>query len=107
MLNEFVIVAKVGDIKDNTMINVSAGDEEILLAKVNGELFAIEDCCTHALGMLTMGELHVDTCEVQCPIHEGRFDLRTGEVTVPPPEDPVVSYEVRIEGDDIHVGPKD
>ena len=106
MLNEFVIVAKVGDIEDNSMINVSAGDEEILLAKVNGELFAIEDCCTHALGMLSMGDLHLETCEVQCPIHEGRFDLRTGEVTAPPPEEPVVSYEVRIQGDDIHVGPK-
>ena len=73
MLNEFVIVAKVGDVKDNTMISVAAGDEEVLLAKVNGDLFAIEDCCTHALGMLSMVDLHSDTCEVQCPIHEGRF----------------------------------
>ena len=106
MLDEFVVVAKVGDVADNTMMNVSVGDEEILLAKIDGELFAMVDECTHAYGMLSMGDLHPDTCEVQCPIHEGRFDLRTGEPTVPPPEEPVVAYEVRIEGDDILVGPK-
>jgi nitrite reductase/ring-hydroxylating ferredoxin subunit len=106
MLDEFVVVAQVGDVADNTMMNVSVGDEEILLAKVDGELFAIADECTHAYGMLSMGDLHADTCEVQCPIHEGRFDLRTGAPTVPPPEEPVVAYEVRIEGDDILVGPK-
>ena len=39
--------------------------------------------------MLSMGELHADTYEVQCPIHEGCFDLRTGEVTAPPAEEPV------------------
>ena len=106
MLNEFVVVAKVAQLKDNSMINVVAEGEEILLAKIDGEVYALDDCCTHALGMLSMGELHADTCEVQCPIHEGRFDLRTGEVTAPPAEEPVPAYVVRIEGDDILVGPK-
>ncbi len=106
MLNEFMVVAKVAQLKDNSMINVVAEGEEILLAKIAGEVYALDDCCTHALGMLSMGELHADTCEVQCPIHEGRFDLRTGEVTAPPAEEPVPAYVVRIEGDDILVGPK-
>ena len=106
MLSEFVKVAKVGEIRDNTMIAVTAGDEEILLAKVNGELFAISEWCSHAAGMLSMGELHADQYEVECPIHMGYFDLRTGEPTAPPPEEPVASFEVRIEGDDILVGPK-
>ena len=105
MLKEFVIVAKVGDVADNTMISVSAGTEDVLLAKVDGELFAVADECTHAYGMLSDGVLHAGTREVQCPIHEGRFDLRTGEPTIPPPEEGVVAYEVRIDGDDILVGP--
>ncbi|MEX2430775.1 MAG: non-heme iron oxygenase ferredoxin subunit [Dehalococcoidia bacterium] len=106
MLNEFVKVAKVSEIKDNTMVSVSAGGEDILLAKVEGEIFAIDDWCTHAAGMLSMGILHADTCEVECPIHEGYFDLRTGDATAPPAEEPVVSYEVHVEGDDVLVGPK-
>ena len=106
MLDEFTVVAKVGDLTDNTMINIIAGNEEILLAKVDGEYFALEDACTHAFGMLSDGDLHSDTCEVQCPIHEGRFDLRTGMATAEPAEEPVPAYEVRIEGENILVGPK-
>ena len=106
MLTEFVKVASVGDLEDNQMILVNPGSEDILLARVNGEYFAIDDWCTHAAGMLHQGFLHPENCEVECPIHEGHFDLRTGEATMLPAEDPEQAYAVRIEGDDILVGPK-
>ena len=106
MLNEFVVVAKMGDLAENMMITVTAGNKDILLANVDGEIFATSDECTHAFGMLSDGDLHSETCEVQCPIHEGRFDLRTGMATAEPAEEPIQTYEVRIEGDDILVGPK-
>ena len=104
MLKEFVAVAKVGDLAEGQMIMVEPAGEEILLARVNGEYFAIDNWCTHTGGMLSEGFLY--GYEVECPIHEGRFDLRTGLATQEPATDPEVAYAVRVEGDDILVGPK-
>lgn len=106
MLSEFVKVATVGEVPDNSMIGVTAGGEEIVLVKIGDDYFALDDWCSHAGGMLHEGELHPDDFEVECPVHEGMYDVRTGKVTMLPPEEDVAAYAVRIEGDDILVGPK-
>ena len=106
MLTEFVKVATVGDVPDDSMIPVTVGDEEIVLAKIGDRYFAIDGWCTHAAGMLSEGFLYPAAFEIECPIHEGMFDLRSGEVTSPPPEDAITVYEVRVEGGDILVGPR-
>ncbi|MEX2598914.1 MAG: non-heme iron oxygenase ferredoxin subunit, partial [Dehalococcoidia bacterium] len=88
------------------MISVNVDGDDILVARIGDDFYATDGWCTHAAGMLHEGYLHADTCEVECPIHEGYFDLRSGEATNPPAEEPVVAYDVRVEGDDILVGPK-
>jgi nitrite reductase/ring-hydroxylating ferredoxin subunit len=103
MPTEFVKLAKVGDLKDGDMIAVNHGREQYLLARVGDEYFALDNICSHAYGPLDQGRLF--GCEVECPIHSGRFDLRTGEPTEEPAEDPMVAYQVKIEGDDIFIGP--
>ena len=52
------------------------GDAPIAVFNVDGELYAIEDVCTHDGGELAGGELH--GYEIECPRHGARFDLRTG-----------------------------
>ena len=106
MLTEFTKVATLGDLTEDGMISVVVDNDEILLARIGEVYFAIEGWCSHAAGLLHEGYLHADTFEVECPVHEGFFDLRTGEAVAPPAEDPVKVYDVRVEGDDILVGPK-
>ena len=106
-LTEWVAVAKVGDLDDNDMMMVTAGPEEILLAQVEGRYYAIDNWCTHAGGMLDQGILHAQNLEVECPLHEGYFHLETGAARVPPAEEDAPVYGVKVEGDDILVGPKD
>ena len=106
-LTEWVTVAKVGDLDDNDMMMVTAGPEEILLAQVGGCYYAIDNWCTHAGGMLDQGILHTQNVEVECPLHEGYFHLETGAARVPPAEEDAISYAVKVEGDDILIGPKD
>ncbi len=106
-LTEWVNVAKVGDLKENDMMMVTAGSEEILLALVEGNYYAIDNWCTHAGGMLDQGILHVENLEVECPLHEGYFHLDSGAARMPPAEDDAVAYSVKIDGDDISVGPKE
>ena len=106
MLTEFVKVANVGDLAPSQMRTVRIDQEYVFIARIGDEYFALDGFCSHADGFLADGYLHESMCEIECPIHEGAFDLRTGEVTNPPAEVSVVAYAVRIEGNDITVGPR-
>jgi naphthalene 1,2-dioxygenase system ferredoxin subunit len=77
------------------------GDREIVLADVDGEVFAFDGICTHALGYLDQGEL--DGYQVLCPLHEGRFDVRTGQVVSGEPTEPIEVYATRIDGETVVV----
>jgi len=72
------------------------GDTPIAVYNIDGDLYAIEDVCTHDGGDLAGGEVH--GFEVECPRHGARFDVRTGAVTAPPAYEPVASFPVREEG---------
>ena len=64
-----------------------------------GKLHAIEDRCTHDDGPLCEGEWDGDACEVVCPRHGSRFDLRTGAALSLPAYLPVPTYPVRVRED--------
>ncbi len=106
MLTEFIKVAVVSDLPGGGMLAVSAGDEEIMVARIGDDYYALDGWCSHEAGLLGDGHLHEATCEVECPLHEGFFNLKTGAATAPPADMPVAVYAVRIEGNDIMVGPK-
>ncbi|WP_375486227.1 bifunctional 3-phenylpropionate/cinnamic acid dioxygenase ferredoxin subunit [uncultured Jatrophihabitans sp.] len=60
----------------------------------DGEVFAIDDTCSHQDASLADGWL--EGCEVECPLHASRFDLRTGRVDAPPAKRPVRTHEVTV-----------
>jgi 3-phenylpropionate/trans-cinnamate dioxygenase ferredoxin subunit len=65
----------------------------ICLARtVDGQVFAVDDTCSHEDGTLSEGELIGD--EIQCPMHYSRFDVRTGEPRSLPAFDPVQTFQV-------------
>ncbi len=106
MPDDFTKVASLSEVSEGQMVAVRASDgAEVLLANVGGEIYAISDICSHAEAWLDTGWLHGASLEVECPLHEGRFDLRTGEATRDPATDPIRSYNVRVEGSDILLGP--
>ena len=105
MLTEYRPTIADGALQEGAMVGVTVGDESVLLAKVDGRVYAINDICSHFHTHLSNGELLAETCTVQCPLHDSCFDLRTGEPTQPPAEDPVATYGVKIENGTIFVGP--
>ena len=101
---EFQRVASVSDVREGDFLSVSLDDgQEILLVKANGQIFATQIMCTHQEAWLDSGLVHRDTMEIECPLHEGRFDMRTGEPTALPPTDPLRTYPVKIDGNDVYV----
>ena len=78
----FEAVADVTDLPPGTLRRVSSGELEILLAYTPDGIVATDDRCPHMSAPLSIGDL--DDCVVACPLHEGRFDLRTGETVQMP-----------------------
>ncbi len=99
----FVKVAEVSEISPGEMKVVEVGEEQILLVNVDGNIHACEDICSHAYASLSEGDLNGD--EVECPLHGSAFNVITGEALTPPAEDSIRVFEVRIEGEDVLVGP--
>ena len=71
------------------------GDTAIAVFNIDGELYAIEDVCTHDGGELAGGP--IEGYEIECLRHGARFDLRTGEATCPPAYTPTVVFPVNRE----------
>jgi 3-phenylpropionate/trans-cinnamate dioxygenase ferredoxin component len=69
----------------------------------DGELYAVDDTCTHQDASLADGWL--EGCEVECPLHASRFNLKTGQVSGMPAKLPVRTHEVVVEDGTIYVVP--
>ena len=78
----FVTVLPVADLPRGAMVRVSHGDLDLLLANVPAGLLATDDRCPHMAAPLSIGRL--DGCVVDCPLHNGRFDLCSGETVQMP-----------------------
>lgn len=73
----------------------------MLVANVNGNIYAVSNICTHEYAELVNGFLLEDT--ITCPLHLSRFRLETGEVLNPPATRPLKTYRVVLKGNDIFI----
>ena len=102
MPREIVRVAATSDLADGQMKLVVVGYEAILLVRVDGRFYALEEFCGHEGGALHSGVLLGQ--QVVCPLHGARFDVTTGRQLLGPSMTGQVRYPVRIEGGDVLVG---
>jgi nitrite reductase/ring-hydroxylating ferredoxin subunit len=78
----FEAVLDAADLPPGTMRRVTRGEVDVLLAHTSAGVVATDDRCPHMSAPLSIGEL--DGCVVACPLHEGRFDLATGDIAQMP-----------------------
>ena len=105
MTQNFIKVARLADIKPGKMKCVKVNNRRYLLANIDGTLYATDDMCTHEDASLSSGSLHGEF--VKCPLHNSRFNVRTGQVMEDPATENLVTHAVKIDGDDILIGIKD
>jgi naphthalene 1,2-dioxygenase system ferredoxin subunit len=94
-------VAALDDFAASDAIEVAAGERRIALFLVDGAVFATGARCTHGDAALCDG--FVEGHEIECPLHQGRFDVRTGAATGPPAETPLATYPARLAGDQVEL----
>lgn len=97
----WVTVASLGDLSEHDMMAVPIGDREIALFNVDGNIYATDNSCTHAGASLTDGFLDGDV--IECPLHGGRFEVKTGKGLGPPIPCDLKVYPVRVVGNDVQI----
>ena len=99
---DWIRIAATGQLQDDEALAVAVGEVRIALYRSEGEYFATENVCTHAFALLSDGFLE-DGC-IECPLHQARFDIRTGKALCAPATQDVRTYPVKVDGEDILVG---
>jgi 3-phenylpropionate/trans-cinnamate dioxygenase ferredoxin subunit len=93
--------AHLSDLVEDEPLPVTLGDEQIALYLLDGDVYATHNVCTHQYALLSDGYME-DGC-IECPLHQGKFDIRTGAAACAPVSQPIRVYPVHVEGDSIMV----
>ena len=100
-MSPFVRACGLAELEEDTPKRVELDGTPVSVVKTEGEVFAINDICSHANVSLSEGE--VEDCQIECWLHGSAFDLRTGKPSGLPATRPVPVYPVKIEGGSVFV----
>jgi 3-phenylpropionate/trans-cinnamate dioxygenase ferredoxin component len=98
-----VHVCSLSDLKDDMPAGFEVEGVPVVLVRQGERVYALADICSHAEIALSEGE--VTRKGLECWLHGSCFDLATGAPSSPPASEPVDTYAVTIEGDDVYVDP--
>ena len=88
-------VAAADALGDDEALGVTVGEVPIAIVRAGGALYAVHNVCTHQYALLSDGYVE-DGC-IECPLHQGRFELTTGRALCAPVTEPVKVYPVKVE----------
>jgi 3-phenylpropionate/trans-cinnamate dioxygenase ferredoxin subunit len=98
---DFVAVCSFDDLTDGEPRKETVGQVTISVVLTDGEVYAINDTCSH--GQVSLAEGEVEGCLLECWLHGSQFDLRTGKPVSLPAIDPVPVYPVKVEDGTVFV----
>jgi phenylpropionate dioxygenase-like ring-hydroxylating dioxygenase large terminal subunit len=93
--------ASLKSIPEGGVCGVELEGVPLALYHLDGTIYATHGICTHAMALLAEG--FVEDGKIECPLHQGLFDIRTGEALGPPVTAPIQTFAVKVEGDDVLV----
>jgi nitrite reductase/ring-hydroxylating ferredoxin subunit len=92
----------VTDIPASGLLPVTVDDHlEVLVCRVGGAIHVVSNLCSHGASALSDGRMV--GCEVECELHQGRFDVTTGKATRRPAKRPIATYPVAVEDGVVHL----
>jgi naphthalene 1,2-dioxygenase system ferredoxin subunit len=93
---QWIDATAMDEVPQDDVIGIVVAGRDIAMYNAGGEIFATDNICTHGHARLCEGFL--EGHEIECPLHQGKFDVRTGQPTCAPATEAIRSYPVRIEG---------
>ena len=100
---EFERIAEVDAVQPGGRLSLVVDDVPVLLIRIGDDYFAIEDICSHDGQPLTDGP--IDDCEITCPRHGARFDVKTGAALCMPATEPIATFDVEVRDSGIYLMP--
>ncbi|MFI0778610.1 bifunctional 3-phenylpropionate/cinnamic acid dioxygenase ferredoxin subunit [Streptomyces sp. NPDC021212] len=101
MTATYLRACALAELEEDAPKRVELDGVPVALVRTEGDVFAVNDVCSHANVSLSEGE--VEDCQIECWLHGSSFDLRTGKPSGLPATRPIAVYPVKIEGDDVLV----
>lgn len=95
MNKQWIKLIPVDSLPSDDVLAVDANGHEIALYGMEGQVFASDNICTHGHARLCDGFL--DGHEIECPLHQGKFDIRSGKALCAPLTDDLKTYPVKLE----------
>jgi nitrite reductase/ring-hydroxylating ferredoxin subunit len=89
------------ELREGEVLGLALGGLPVALYRLDGEVFATHDICTHAHACMSEG--YLEDGVIECPLHQARFDVRTGRVLSGPTRVPLATYPARTEGGQVLV----
>jgi len=96
-MTDWVRVCATGELLPGESAVAWDGDTPILVVNLDGELYAIEDQCTHEDYELSAGAIDPEAGTIECVLHGAKFDLRDGRALCAPAYEPVAKCPVKVE----------
>ena len=101
LLGKWVKACDTNKVSSGELYGFDHDDKKILLANLDGKIFATDRICTHAEADLSTGILSEEG--IRCPLHLSVFDLNTGKPQNPPAEELLKTYNVKIDNNEVYV----
>jgi naphthalene 1,2-dioxygenase system ferredoxin subunit len=101
MNDNWIALTSADEVPDDDVIGIDIAGNSIALYRVDGEIYATDNICTHGNARLCDGFL--EGHEIECPLHQGKFDIRNGKAMCEPLTEDVRTYPVKIEGNRVFV----
>ena len=89
------------EVASGAALKVEVEDLTLAVFNVDGEFYVLDDLCTHGPGSLSQGYIEGDV--VECNFHNGQFNIRTGEVVLPPCMIPMKTYPATVEDGKVYI----
>ncbi|MES9945430.1 non-heme iron oxygenase ferredoxin subunit [Candidatus Thiodiazotropha sp. CDECU1] len=101
MADGWLEVAHRDELQPGMMKRVDIAGQRYLLANAGGQIYAVDDLCSHEEVSLYLGCIDGDT--IKCSLHGSRFSLKNGEPLDPPATEPIKTYPIKISSDHIYL----
>lgn len=97
----WIKVVEQAAVAPGTVVGVKAGGLDIAVYNIDGQFYATDNICTHAHALLSEGWLEQGV--IECPLHGGGFDVKTGKGVTAPIACDLRTFAVRVQGNDVEV----
>ena len=99
---EWILIGNVEDIEEDGVAHFEYQDKDYAIYRLKDGFYATDGICSHENALLSDGVVVGE--EIECPLHQGTFNIKTGEAIMEPACDHINVYEIKVEKDELFIG---